>query len=85
MSDTSGIIEYMFEAGRSSVLIEEICLAARAENRAIAQRLVKIGELFEMRRAEYGEEKDYPVDTWAAVGAEGTAALSASLLRYTMV
>jgi hypothetical protein len=69
----------MFESQRTSVLIEEICAAARAENRAIAQRLVKIGELFELRRAEHGEEKDYAVDTWAAVGAEIATALCTSV------
>jgi hypothetical protein len=47
----------------SAVLIDEMCEAARAENRAIAARLVKIGELFDMRRREHGEEKDCAVDT----------------------
>ena len=69
----------MFESNRSAVLIEEMCVAARAENRAIAQRLVRIGSLFEMRRVEHGEEKDYAVDTWAEVGAEIAAALRCSL------
>ena len=63
----------------SAVLIDEMCAAARAENRAIAARLVKISELFEMRRREHGEEKDCAVDTWAAVGAEIAAALRTSL------
>ncbi len=52
-----------------------MCADARVENRAIAARLAKIGELFDMYLAEYGEEKDCAVDTWAAVGAEVAAAL----------
>ena len=61
------------------MLVKRTRAAARAENRAIAARLVKIGELFEMRRREHGEEKDCAVDTWAAVGAEIAAALRTSL------
>ena len=59
-------------------LIEGMCADARVENRAIAARLGKIGELFDVRLAEYGEEKDCAVDTWAAVGAEVAAALRCS-------
>jgi hypothetical protein len=69
----------MFEEDRSAVLIEEMCVAARAQNRAIARQLVKIGSLFEIRRVQHGEEKDYAVDTWAEVGAEIAAALLCSL------
>jgi Domain of unknown function (DUF222) len=67
----------MFE--QSSRLIEEMCAAAREENRAIARRLATIGELFELRRGEHGEEKDWAVDTWAEVGAEVAAALRCSV------
>ncbi|HEY7054591.1 MAG TPA: HNH endonuclease signature motif containing protein [Mycobacterium sp.] len=63
----------------SCALIEEICVAARAENQAIARRLVKIGELFELRREQHDEEKDWAVDTWAATGAEIAAALRCSV------
>ena len=63
----------------SQSLTEAICDAARTENRAAAQRLRFIGELFEMRRAERGEEEDWAVDTWAAVGAEIASALRISL------
>ena len=59
-------------------LIEGMCADARVENRAIAARLAKIGELFDVRLAEYGEEEDCAVDTWAAVGAEVAAALRCS-------
>ena len=79
MSAGVGIIESMFEVDRAGVLIDEMCAAARAENKAIAARLVRIGELFELRRAEHGEAKDYAVDTWAEVGAEIAAALRCSV------
>ena len=68
----------MFEVERSEALITEICAAARVENQAVARRLVGIGELFELRRGEHGEEKDWAVDTWAEVGAEIAAALGCS-------
>ncbi len=56
-----------------------MCASGRAEARAAADRLAAIGELFEMRRAQRGEEADWAVDTWAAVGAEVAAALRISL------
>ena len=46
--------------------------------------------MFELRRAERGEQADWAVDTWAAVGAEVAAALRVSLamagsyLRYAL-
>ena len=55
-----------------------------------ADRLDAIGELFELRRAERGEQQDWAVDTWAAVGAEVAAALRISLamagsyMRYAL-
>jgi len=70
-------------AGDSRRLIDGICADARVENRAIAPRLAKIGELFDMRLAAYGEEKDCAVDTWAAVGAEVAAALRCSRAMAT--
>jgi len=69
----------MFDEDRAAVLLDEMCAAARAENKAIAARLVRIGELFELRRAEHGEAKDDAVDTWAEVGAEIAAALRCSV------
>lgn len=60
-------------------LIESIATEARAENQAAAQRLGLIGNLFEMRRAECGEEEHWAVDTWAAVATEIAAALRISV------
>lgn len=66
------------ETPASRSLIESIGVATRAENQAAARRLGLIGELFEMRRVERGEEEHWAVDTWAAVGAEVAAALRIS-------
>lgn len=63
------------ETPASRSLIESIGAATRAENQAAARRLGLIGQLFEMRRAERGEEEHWAVDTWAAVAAEIAAAL----------
>lgn len=60
-------------------MIGDICSAGRTENQAAARRLRHIGELFEMRRTERGEEEHWAVDTWAAVGAELAGALRISL------
>lgn len=65
----------------SRSIIEGICDAGRSENRAAARRLGLIGELFEMRRLERGEEEHWAVDTWAATGAEIAAALRISVGR----
>jgi hypothetical protein len=77
LSDRCGIIECMFEDD-GSALVERIVLASRQENQAIARKFVAIGELFEIRRAEHGEEKDCAVDTWAEVSGEVSAALRCS-------
>jgi Domain of unknown function (DUF222) len=75
---------------RSRALVERMCASWRAEARAAADRLDAIGELFELRRAQRGEEADWAVDTWAAVGAEVAAAFRTSLamagsyLRYAL-
>ncbi|MDT5010807.1 MAG: hypothetical protein QOH57_2424, partial [Mycobacterium sp.] len=45
----------------------------------MAARLTKVGELFEIRRAEHGEAGDWVMDTWAEVGAEVSAALRCSI------
>lgn len=56
----------------------------------VAARLDAVGELFELRRAQRGEEADWAVDTWAAVGAEIAAAFRVSLamagsfMRYAL-
>lgn len=67
------------ETSLSRALTKALCDAGRAENQAAARRLRFIGELFETRRAERGEQEDWAVDTWAAVGAEVAAALRISL------
>jgi Domain of unknown function (DUF222) len=74
----------------SRALIDRMCGAGRAEARAAADRLDAVAELFEMRRAERGEQADWAVDTWAAVGAEVAAAfrisqgMAGSYLRYAL-
>jgi hypothetical protein len=75
---------------RSRALVDRMCASWRAEAQAAAARLDAIGELFELRRAQRGEEADWAVDTWAAVGAEVAAAFRTSLamagsyLRYAL-
>ncbi|MDT5259493.1 MAG: hypothetical protein QOD10_4573, partial [Mycobacterium sp.] len=75
---------------QSRALIDRMRTAGRAESRAAAERLDAIAELFELRRAERGEQADWAVDTWAAVGAEVAAAfrisqgLAGSYLRYAL-
>jgi hypothetical protein len=74
----------------SRALVERMCASWRAEARAAAERLDAIGELFEMRRTQRGEQADWAVDTWAAVAAEVGAAFGISLamagsyLRYAL-
>jgi hypothetical protein len=75
---------------RSRALVDRMCGSWRVEARAAADRLDAIGELFELRRAQRGEQADWAVDTWAAVGAEVAAAFRISLamagsyLRYAL-
>lgn len=70
--------------------MDRVCAARQVEAAAAADRLDTIGELFELRRAERGEQQDWAVDTWAAVGAEVAAALRISLamagshMRYAL-
>ena len=101
MSEAVGILEYMFDprlhdyweppqTERSWALIDSMCASWRAEAQAAAARLDAIGELFELRRAQRGEQADWAVDTWAAVGVEVGAAFRISLamagsyLRYAL-
>lgn len=69
------------DTAQSRGLLEELAAAARAENRAAAGRLRAICALFELRRRQRGEQQDWAVDTWAAVGAEVAAALRISLAK----
>ncbi len=63
----------------SRALIDEIAAAARLENQSAARRLAAIGKLFESRRVEREETKDWAIDSWAAVGAEVAAKLRISV------
>ncbi|MGZ4583020.1 MAG: DUF222 domain-containing protein, partial [Mycobacterium sp.] len=62
----------------SGALIEAIGAAARAENRAAAEQLVKIGELFGYRLSRCSDTEDWAVDTMEAVAAEVAAQLRIS-------
>ncbi len=87
---TCGILEHVFDhwpaegfepsdTVESSGLFERLTNVSRLENRAAAQRLRVIAEIFELRRHQRGEREDWAVDTWAAVGAEVAAAQRVSL------
>jgi hypothetical protein len=69
----------MFERQPSSsaaaVVVERICAASRAENRAAGQRLAAIGELDVLRLRQVGERETWCTDTQEAVAAEVAAAL----------
>ncbi|WP_083124862.1 HNH endonuclease signature motif containing protein [Mycobacterium kansasii] len=79
------------KTAESAQLVERICAATRAENRAAAAQLVAIGELFAYRLSRCSETEDWAVDTMEAVAAEVAAALrisqglAASRLRYARV
>jgi Domain of unknown function (DUF222) len=79
MSEPCEIIEYMFEGQTSSspaaTLVDRICAASRAENRAAGQRLAAIGELDLLRLRQVGERETWCTDTQEAVAAEVAAAL----------
>ncbi|WP_375488812.1 DUF222 domain-containing protein, partial [uncultured Mycobacterium sp.] len=72
----------------SVALVERICSATRAENRAAAEQLVAIGELFRYRLSRCSETEEWAIDTEEAVTAEVAAALrisqalAGSRLRY---
>jgi hypothetical protein len=73
---------------QSQALVERISGLARTENRAAAQRLDTIGDLWLIRLRECGEREDWMVDAAEAVAAEVAAALgisqglASSYLRY---
>ncbi|OBH28970.1 hypothetical protein A5692_22125 [Mycobacterium sp. E342] len=75
---------------RSRALVDRMCASWRLEAQAVADRLDAVGDLFELRRAQCGEESNWAVDTWAAVGAEVAAAFRVSLamagsfMRYAL-
>ncbi|OBJ41008.1 hypothetical protein A5620_14915 [Mycobacterium colombiense] len=79
------MIEHMFEwwyASRptpeSAALLDRIGAVSRVENRAAAEQLVAIGELFSYRLSRCSETEEWAVDTEAAVSAEVAAELRIS-------
>lgn len=79
---------YPSVTAESAVLVDGICAAGRAENRAAAAQLSAIGQLFAYRLSRCAETQQWAVDTEAAVAAEVGAALrigaglAASRVRY---
>jgi hypothetical protein len=79
---------YPSKTPESAALVDRICAASRAENRAAAEQLAAIGELFAYRLSRCSESEDWAVDTEEAVAAEVGAALrisqglAGSRLRY---
>ncbi|BBX74674.1 HNH endonuclease [Mycobacterium shinjukuense] len=70
----------MFDSsdGSAAALVERMCAAWRAENRAAGQRLIAIGQLDVLRLRQRGERETWVTDTWDAVTAEVAAALRIS-------
>ncbi len=72
----------------STAMVDRICTATRAENRAAATQLAAIGELFRYRLSRCSETEEWAIDTEEAVTAEVAAALrisqalAGSRLRY---
>ncbi|ORV49566.1 hypothetical protein AWC05_02315 [Mycobacterium florentinum] len=74
------MLERMFDraADAASSIVDRVCAAARAENRAAGARLAAIGELDVLRLRECGERETWVGDTWDAICAEVAAALQIS-------
>jgi Domain of unknown function (DUF222) len=70
----------MFESEHTAAaaLVDRMCAAARAENKAAGQRLIAIGELDLLRLREAEECESWLTDTWEAISAEVAAALRIS-------
>jgi hypothetical protein len=63
-----------------AALLDEVRTAARAETRAVAQRLTAIWQLYRVRlREEPGDAETWAVDTWDEVAAEVAAAQNISV------
>jgi hypothetical protein len=79
---------YPSRTPESASLLDRICTSSRAENRAAAETLAAIGELFGYRLARCSDTEEWAVDTEDAVAAELAAALrisqglAGSRLRY---
>ncbi|MGO9043027.1 MAG: DUF222 domain-containing protein, partial [Mycobacterium sp.] len=82
--DVRARFDELFEArspsrtAESAALLERVGVAARGENRAAAEQLAAIGELFAYRLSRCSETEDWAVDTMEAVAAEVGAALRIS-------
>ncbi len=79
---------YPSTTAESAALVDRISGCSRAENRAAAEQLVAIGELFAYRLSRCSDTEAWAIDTEAAVTAEMAAALrigqglAGSRLRY---
>jgi len=62
----------------SAAMVDRICTATRAENRAAATQLAAIGDLFGYRLSRCTDTEEWAVDTEEAVAAEVAAALRIS-------
>jgi hypothetical protein len=69
---------YPSKTAASAVLVDRICAASRAENRAAGAQLAAMHELFTYRLSRCSESQDWAIDTMAAVTAEVAAALRIS-------
>jgi Domain of unknown function (DUF222) len=58
-----------------TALVERMCAAARAENRAAGERLAAVGGLDLLRLRQFGERETWCTDTQEAIAAEVAAAL----------
>ncbi len=82
--DVRARFDELFEArspsrtAESAALLERVGVAARGENRAAAEQLAAIGELFAYRLSRCSDTEDWAVDTMEAVAAEVGAALRIS-------
>src|SRR6516225_3171757 len=68
----------------SAGLVEEVCVAARAENRAAAAQLDAIGRLFGYRLSRCSETEDWAIDTMEAVAAEVAAVFLAGDIDFRL-
>ena len=70
----------MFEESATAArsLVDRICGSSRDENRAAAQKLVSVGDLYLLRQREFGDCAAWSTDTMEAVTAEVAAALRIS-------
>jgi hypothetical protein len=72
------MFDFDVSSASGAVLVERMCAAVRAENRAAGQRLAAIGELDLLRLRQVGERETWCTDTQEAVAAEVAAALRIS-------